>query len=63
MADVIFEGERLLYVIQVPALSQSVYVYHHDPESSDVFAVGESVSLGWRARDMIVFEAKSREGQ
>lgn len=63
VSDVIFEGERLLYVIQVPALSQSVYVYHHDPESSDVFAVDESVSLGWHARDMIVFEARPREGQ
>jgi putative spermidine/putrescine transport system ATP-binding protein len=63
VSDVIFEGERLLYVIEVPALSQTVLVYHHDPETSDVFAVNASVRLGWRARDMIVFEAKSREGQ
>lgn len=63
VADVIFEGERLLYVIQVPALSQTILVYHHDPESSDVFAVNAPVKLGWRTRDMIVFEAKPREGQ
>jgi putative spermidine/putrescine transport system ATP-binding protein len=63
VSDVIFEGERLLYVIQVPALSQTILVYHHDPESSDVFAVNAPVKLGWRSRDMIVFEAKAREGQ
>jgi putative spermidine/putrescine transport system ATP-binding protein len=63
VSDVIFEGERLLYVIEVPALSQTVLVYHHDPESSDVFAVHAPVSLGWRTRDMIMFEAKPREGQ
>lgn len=61
VADVIFEGERLLYVVQAPALSQAILVYHHDPESTDVFAAGEPVSFGWRARDMIVFEAESRE--
>ena len=58
IADVIFEGERLLYVVQVPALSQNILVYHHDPESADVFATDEPVSVGWRARDMIVFEAR-----
>jgi putative spermidine/putrescine transport system ATP-binding protein len=61
VADVIFEGERLLYVVQVPALSQTIMVYHHDPESTEVFAAGAPVSLGWRARDMIVFEARPRE--
>ena len=61
VADVIFEGERLLYVVQVPALSQTVLVYHHDPESTDVFASGAHVSLGWCARDMIMFEGKSRQ--
>jgi putative spermidine/putrescine transport system ATP-binding protein len=58
IADVIFEGERLLYVVEVPALSQNMLVYHHDPESAAVFATDAPVSLGWRARDMIVFEAR-----
>ena len=57
VSDVIFEGERLLYEIAVPALSQPLFVYHHDPESSEVFAAGATVSLGWRARDLIVYEA------
>jgi putative spermidine/putrescine transport system ATP-binding protein len=62
VADVIFEGERLLYSIHVPGLSQPVSVFHHDPESTDVFAVDEAVSIGWHGRDMMVFEARSREG-
>lgn len=57
VADVIFEGERLLYVVQISALPQTIFVYHHDPDSTEVFAVGAPVNLGWRSRDMIVFQA------
>lgn len=63
VSDVIFEGERLLYDVDVPALSQALFVYHHDPDSSDVFAAGTAVSLGWCARDLIVFEATPPKGQ
>jgi putative spermidine/putrescine transport system ATP-binding protein len=59
VSDVIFEGERLLYEIAVPVLSQPLLVYHHDPESGEVFAAGATVSLGWRTRDLIVFETPS----
>jgi putative spermidine/putrescine transport system ATP-binding protein len=62
VSDVIFEGERLLYLVQVPALSLTMQVYHHDPASHAVFRMGEPVTLGWRAGDMMVFEAGTREG-
>jgi putative spermidine/putrescine transport system ATP-binding protein len=63
VTDVIFEGDRLLYAVYVPAMSLTLQVYHHDPGSAAVFATGDSVSLGWRSADMFVFEAKSREGR
>jgi len=59
VADVIFEGERLLYVVEVPALGRSLQVYHHDPEALAVFASGTAVVLGWSARDLIVFENRT----
>ena len=62
VSDVIFEGERLLYEVEVPALSQALFVYHHDPDSSDVLAAGAVVNLGWCARDLIVFEATPQRG-
>jgi putative spermidine/putrescine transport system ATP-binding protein len=62
ISDVIFEGDRLLYAVYIPALSVSLQVYHHDPSSDTVFQAGDPVSLGWRSGDMFVFEAKSREG-
>ena len=59
VADVIFEGERLLYAVEVPALGQRLQVYHHDPEALAVFEAGSPVSLGWSARDLIVFENRN----
>jgi putative spermidine/putrescine transport system ATP-binding protein len=63
VSDVIFEGDRLLYAVYVPAISRTLQVYHHDPASDAVFAPGAAVSLGWRSADMFVFEAMSREGR
>ena len=59
VADVIFEGERLLYAVEVPALGLNLQVYHHDPEALAVFAAGSPVALGWSARDLIVFENRT----
>lgn len=55
VADTIFEGERLLYVIDVPALQGELQIYHHDPTSYALFDVGAPVHLGWNARDLLVF--------
>ncbi len=55
VADTIFEGERLLYVVNVPALQGELQIYHHDPTSYALFDVGAPVHLGWNARDLLVF--------
>ena len=55
--DVIFEGDRLLYLVHVAVGSGlDVQIYHHDPAAFDVFEVGAPVSIGWRASDMKVFK-------
>lgn len=56
--DVIFEGERQLYILrsaQLPGVD--LQVYHHDPEAFDLFEIGSTVALGWNAGDMKVFRA------
>ncbi len=55
VADTIFEGERLLYIVNVPALQGELQIYHHDPTSYALFDIGAPVCLGWNARDMLVF--------
>lgn len=54
--DVIFEGERLLYVIA--ALGTDFQVYHHDPEGHAPLAIGAPVQIGWAARDLHVFKTR-----
>jgi len=57
VVDCIFEGERLVYEIRVPAFSGMLMrVFDHDPESHLQFGPGEEVRLGWNARDMHVFQ-------
>ncbi len=53
--DVIFEGERLLYMVAVPALGTTLQVFHHDPQSYALFEMGQPVKLGWSRRDLIIF--------
>lgn len=55
--DSIFEGERIVYEIRVSALADALLrVFDHDPVSHQQFAPGETVSLGWNAKDMYVFK-------
>ncbi|MBB4227186.1 ABC transporter ATP-binding protein [Rhizobium mongolense] len=57
VVDCIFEGERVVYEIRVPALAGVLMrVFDHDPESHLQFGPGEEVRLGWNARDMHVFQ-------
>lgn len=60
--DVIFEGERLLYAVNVPALSQTLRVYHHDPELHAMFEPGQGVKLGWNAKDLVIFKHGAQQG-
>ncbi|MFC3071984.1 ABC transporter ATP-binding protein [Shinella pollutisoli] len=57
VVDCIFEGERVVYEIRVPALADTLMrVFDHDPESHLQFGPGDAVRLGWNARDMHVFQ-------
>ncbi|MCR4266535.1 ABC transporter ATP-binding protein [Nitratireductor sp. ZSWI3] len=56
--DVIFEGERLLYVVEADALPGiAFHIYHHDPESFDLYQIGAPAAIGWNAQDMKIFNA------
>ncbi|KAB2680803.1 ABC transporter ATP-binding protein [Brucella tritici] len=58
VTDAIFEGERIVYELRVPALGDVLMrVFDHDPIGHSQFAEGETVHLGWNARDLIVFAA------
>ena len=54
--DTIFEGERMVYEIApngtgVPLLR----VFDHDLSTHERFAIGDAVTLGWKASDVLVF--------
>ena len=56
--DVIFEGERLLYIVETRALPGLAFqIYHHDPLAFDLFEMGEAVTIGWRSQDMKIFKS------
>nr|WP_306266143.1 ABC transporter ATP-binding protein [Pararhizobium sp. IMCC3301] len=58
IADVIFEGERLLYEVFVPELgSQPVRIFHHDQNDFATHELGVTVHIGWATRDLHVFVA------
>ena len=60
VSDTIFEGERLLYFVTLPALETTIQVLHHDPAEHAPYARGATVSVGWTARDLLIFPAKDR---
>lgn len=55
--DVIFEGERLIYVVTTEALpGVNIQIYHHDPHEFDLFEPGVTVRFGWNAKDLKIFQ-------
>jgi putative spermidine/putrescine transport system ATP-binding protein len=56
VTDTIFEGERLLYQVAVPAIDSTLHIYHHDPASYALFEIGAPVEVGWMARDLLLFK-------
>jgi len=61
--DIIFEGERLLYIVQCGLgdggeARIEFQVHHHDPSMPDPFEAGAPVAIGWRAQDLRVFGAE-----
>ena len=58
VADVIFEGDRVVYEIAAPAAGEAVLrVFDHDPAGHTQFEPGSSVQLGWNESDVLVFSA------
>lgn len=56
--DVIFEGERLLYLVSADLESGAEFqIYHHDPAAFDLYDIGTKVCIGWRRADMKVFKS------
>lgn len=56
VTDSIFEGERLLYEVRMPALQDDLLrIYHHDPNNLIQYTPGDTVHIGWLSRDMLVF--------
>jgi len=58
VSDIIFEGERLLYEVAIPALGEEpIRIFHHDRNNFDTHELGESVHVGWKSRDLHIFAA------
>ena len=56
VAQCIFEGDRVVYEVTVPALDgAAIRVIDRAPEAHLLFAPGADVHIGWHARDLIVF--------
>ncbi len=56
IADVIFEGERIVYEAQIGSLGeQAVRAFSHDPARLGQFEPGSRVFLGWNSRDLLVY--------
>lgn len=58
VTDVIFEGERLLYEVAVPALStEPIRIFHQDQNDFATNELGQAMFIGWRCRDLHIFVA------
>ena len=56
IADAIFEGERVVYEVRVPALDDAMLrVFDHDPAGHSQYDSGTAVYVGWNARDLRVY--------
>ena len=56
VVEVIFEGDRLVYGVSVPGLGDlELRVFDHDPSALSAHAAGQTVQIGWNARDLTVF--------
>ncbi|HEX6010646.1 MAG TPA: ABC transporter ATP-binding protein [Geminicoccaceae bacterium] len=58
IADVVFEGDRTVYEVRVPSLGCSVLrLFELDPSDHPRHGTGETLTIGWSARDLLVFAA------
>jgi putative spermidine/putrescine transport system ATP-binding protein len=62
VADMIFEGERLLYIIRSDALpGAEIQIYHHDPAAFELFEAGAEIRFGWQAADLKIFKRNQQD--
>lgn len=60
ISDVIFEGERQIYEVDVPELSTTpIRIFHHDQDDFATHDVGAPIHLGWTKRDMHIYAEKT----
>jgi len=58
VAEVVFEGERVVYTVRCAELDGAeIRIFDPDPLHHPARAPGESVRIGWRAEDLTVFPA------
>jgi putative spermidine/putrescine transport system ATP-binding protein len=58
--DAIFEGERMVYEVKVPALGGAVLrVFDHDPIAHTAFDRSAAVRVGWDVKDVLVFRQQA----
>jgi putative spermidine/putrescine transport system ATP-binding protein len=58
IADVVFEGDRTVYEVRVPTLGCAVLrLFELDPPDHPRHRPGEALTIGWSARDLLVFAA------
>jgi putative spermidine/putrescine transport system ATP-binding protein len=56
VAQRIFEGDRMVYQVTVPALAgATVFVFDHDPADHKEHPQASRVTLGWNAKDLFAF--------
>ncbi|HEX6010198.1 MAG TPA: TOBE domain-containing protein, partial [Geminicoccaceae bacterium] len=58
IADVVFEGDRTVYEVRVPMLGRAVLrLFELDPLDHPRHRAGDTLTIGWSARDLLVFAA------
>ncbi len=56
VTEVIFEGDRVVYAVDAPTLGgASLRIFDHDPLHHKTRRIGETVTIGWKRRDLMVF--------
>lgn len=54
--NALFEGDRIIYTVRCPTLEDTyLRVIDHDPIEYRTFAQGDSVQVGWKDRDLMIF--------
>ncbi len=56
VTEVVFEGDRILYEVEVEALGKArLRLFDHDPEGHGRHATGDVVTIGWSPAHLLLF--------